>query len=162
RAAGGAEVRDDRHLRRPSDGDVLFARGACAPRGTHRRSGLRTQDVSRLLRGPRNRIEAMSAPAGGTEASADSVPVIAVAGPAASGKGTIAAGVAAELGFHLLDSGALYRVVALKAKESGVPLDAAADLAELARKLDVTFSEAGIAMEGREVAAEIRGEWASA
>ena len=50
-------------------------------------------------------------------------PVIAVDGPAASGKGTIAAGVAQALGFHLLDSGALYRLVALQALESGSGLD---------------------------------------
>ena len=52
-------------------------------------------------------------------AVSDAAPVIAVDGPAASGKGTIAAGVARALGFHLLDSGSLYRLVALKALEAG-------------------------------------------
>ena len=47
-------------------------------------------------------------------------PVITVDGPAASGKGTVAAGVARALGFHLLDSGALYRLVALSALEQGI------------------------------------------
>ena len=51
------------------------------------------------------------------------VPVITVDGPAASGKGTIAAGVAQALGFHQLDSGSLYRLVALKALEAGIAPD---------------------------------------
>ncbi len=79
----------------------------------HHGSRLRAQDLSRLLRGVSGH-RVVSVP----RANAD-VPVIAVDGPAASGKGTIAAGVAAALGFHLLDSGSLYRLVALKAIESG-------------------------------------------
>jgi cytidylate kinase len=90
------------------------------------------------------------------------VPVIAVDGPAASGKGTIAAGVAQALGFHLLDSGALYRLVTLKALEVGVALDAEAVLAELARGLDVTFSGGRIQLEGRDVTDAIRHEGVSA
>jgi 3-phosphoshikimate 1-carboxyvinyltransferase len=52
-----------------------------------------------------------------------SVPVIAIDGPSASGKGTVAARVAAALGFHLLDSGALYRLTAVAARRAGMPLD---------------------------------------
>ena len=52
-----------------------------------------------------------------------SVPVIAIDGPSASGKGTVAARVAQRLGFHYLDSGALYRLVALAAMRAGVALD---------------------------------------
>ena len=51
-------------------------------------------------------------------------PVIAIDGPSASGKGTVAAGVAFDLGFHYLDSGALYRLVARAALDRGVGLEA--------------------------------------
>ncbi len=85
-------------------------------RGAHHGSRLRAQDVSRLFRGvSRVHLNVDEVIARATP----SVPVIAVDGPAASGKGTIAAGVAAALGFHLLDSGSLYRLVALKALENG-------------------------------------------
>ena len=75
------------------------------------------QDVSRLLRGVRREWRCDE------HVSADgAVPVITVDGPAASGKGTIAAGVAQALGFHQLDSGSLYRLVALEALEAGIAL----------------------------------------
>ena len=67
------------------------------------------------------------------------VPVIAIDGPSGSGKGTIARNVASRLGWHLLDSGALYRLVALAATRDGVPLDDAEKLAEVARNLEVQF-----------------------
>jgi 3-phosphoshikimate 1-carboxyvinyltransferase len=67
----------------------------------------------------------MSAPS----PTAADVPVITVDGPAASGKGTIAAGVAQALGFHQLDSGSLYRLVALAALDAGVASDDEAGLA---------------------------------
>lgn len=67
------------------------------------------------------------------------VPVIAIDGPSGSGKGTIARNVASRLGWHLLDSGALYRLVALAAIRNGTPLDEADKLAEVARNLDVRF-----------------------
>jgi len=92
----------------------------------------------------------------------DPVPVIAVDGPAASGKGTIAAGVARALGFHLLDSGVLYRLVALKALETGIELDAGPALAEIARRLDVTFVGGRTVLDGRDVVDAIRGEAVSA
>ena len=62
----------------------------------------------------------------------EAAPVIAIDGPTASGKGTIAAGVARRLGFHYLDSGSLYRLVALEAQEAGVDLDDGAALAAIA------------------------------
>ena len=89
-------------------------------------------------------------------------PVIAVDGPAASGKGTIAAGVAAALGYHLLDSGALYRLVACKALEAGMSLDAEAELAEVAGCLDAIFVDGQTLLEGRDVARAIRQEGVSA
>jgi len=91
-----------------------------------------------------------------------SVPVIAVDGPAASGKGTVAAGVARALGFHLLDSGSLYRLVALKALETGVAVDAEAHLARLAAGIDAVFRDGAILLDGRDVTEAIRSEAVSA
>ena len=86
------------------------------------------------------------------------VPVIAIDGPAASGKGTVAARVAQALGFHLLDSGALYRLVALKASRRGTSLDDADALAGLARDLDVRFLAQGIELDGEDATTAIRDE----
>jgi len=94
----------------------------------------------------------------GAAAGDPGVPVIAIDGPAASGKGTIAARVAAALGYHLLDSGALYRLVALQAIRRGVPFDAAAALEPLARDLDVRFGSRGVLLEGEDVTEAIRQE----
>ena len=73
-----------------------------------------------------------------TPAGSDA-PVIAIDGPSASGKGTVAQNVAAALGFHFLDSGALYRLVGLAALDRGTALDDAEALALIARELDVLF-----------------------
>jgi cytidylate kinase len=89
-------------------------------------------------------------------------PVIAIDGPAASGKGTIAYNVAADLGYHYLDSGALYRVVALRALEHGAALDDVAALARLAGDADVTFRGARAVLGGRDLADELRREQVSA
>ena len=70
---------------------------------------------------------------------AESVPVIAIDGPVGSGKGTVSHRVAMALGFLLLDSGALYRVLALAARACGVSLDDAVALSDLARSLDLEF-----------------------
>jgi cytidylate kinase len=86
------------------------------------------------------------------------VPVIAIDGPAASGKGTIAAGVAEALGFHLLDSGSLYRLVALKAMESGIALGTGSRVARLAANLDVAFTGGRIRLDGSDVTDRIRDE----
>ncbi len=67
------------------------------------------------------------------------VPVIAIDGPSGSGKGTIARRVADSLGWHLLDSGALYRLVALAAGQQDIALDDADSLAALAAKLEIRF-----------------------
>jgi len=90
------------------------------------------------------------------------VPVITVDGPAASGKGTIAAAVAVRLGFHYLDSGALYRLVALKALRTGTAFDAAAALTPLAAALDIRFTDATVVLDGEDVTAAIRAEDVSA
>jgi len=67
------------------------------------------------------------------------VPVVALDGPSGSGKGTISRRLAAQLGWHFLDSGALYRLVALAAQRRGIALDDSAALAELAGSLQVGF-----------------------
>jgi len=89
---------------------------------------------------------------------ASSTPVIAVDGPAASGKGTIAAAVAHALGFHYLDSGSLYRLVALQALRTGTGFDEEEALANFATQLDVAFVAGKILLEGDDVTADIRGE----
>jgi cytidylate kinase len=89
-------------------------------------------------------------------------PVIAIDGPSASGKGTVAQGVARALGFHYLDSGALYRLVALAAIRSGVDWADDAALAAIADRLDVTFTGARIRMGGEDVTDAIRAEYVSA
>ncbi|HEU4622760.1 MAG TPA: (d)CMP kinase [Burkholderiaceae bacterium] len=86
------------------------------------------------------------------------IPVLTVDGPTASGKGTVAAQVAKALGFHLLDSGALYRLVALVALERGIPLDASGPLTEVARLLDARFEPGTIRLGGRDVTDTIRAE----
>ena len=91
------------------------------------------------------------------------VPVIAIDGPSGSGKGTIAHRVAKALGWHLLDSGALYRLVALSASKAGVALDDVERLARLAGALDVQFdsNEDGserIWLDGEDVTNEVRKE----
>jgi cytidylate kinase len=91
------------------------------------------------------------------------VPVIAIDGPSGSGKGTIARNVAKALGWHLLDSGALYRLVALAAGQRGLSLDDVAALTALAAGLDVRFGidEQGreqIWLEGQDVTSQVRTE----
>ena len=83
--------------------------------------------------------------------AADLPPVIAVDGPAASGKGTVAAGVARALAFHYLDSGSLYRLVALKGQMVGTPLADAPALAGLAAGLDVRFEGGTVVLDGADV-----------
>ena len=90
------------------------------------------------------------------------VPVIAIDGPAASGKGTIAYNVADALGFHYLDSGSLYRLVALRAIEQGVDAQDAPALARLAHGVDVSFRAGRAMLQGRDVADALRAEAVSA
>ena len=90
------------------------------------------------------------------------VPVIAIDGPSASGKGTVAAKVAAALGYHYLDSGALYRLATLAALRAGTNLDDEGALAEVARAMDVRFEEGGVRLEGAEVTEALRTEEVSA
>lgn len=74
-----------------------------------------------------------------TPGSPPAVPILTIDGPSGSGKGTVARKVAAEMGWHLLDSGALYRAVGLLALERGIALGDTAALAGLARELPIRF-----------------------
>jgi 3-phosphoshikimate 1-carboxyvinyltransferase len=91
---------------------------------------------------------------------AGTVPVLCVDGPTASGKGTLAAQLAARLGYHLLDSGALYRVTALAALQAGLSLEPAneATIAQLARRLPVRFEGDRVLLDGQDVSDAIRSE----
>ena len=86
------------------------------------------------------------------------IPVLTIDGPTASGKGTVAARVADRLGYHLLDSGALYRLTALSAMRAGVALDDEPAVAALAAALPATFSNGDIFLDGEEVGEQIRAE----
>ncbi|MFN4360786.1 MAG: bifunctional 3-phosphoshikimate 1-carboxyvinyltransferase/cytidylate kinase [Hylemonella sp.] len=91
---------------------------------------------------------------------AGTIPVLCVDGPTASGKGTLAALLAERLGYHLLDSGALYRVTALAALNAGLSLEPAneAAIATLARHLPVRFEGDQVLLDGQDVSAAIRSE----
>ncbi|WP_018606350.1 (d)CMP kinase [Uliginosibacterium gangwonense] len=89
---------------------------------------------------------------------AASTPVIAIDGPTASGKGTVAGLVAEKLGWHYLDSGAIYRVLALSAMKRGVDLANEAGVAELGRNLNVEFSAGKVWLDGDDVSLDLRRE----
>lgn len=83
-------------------------------------------------------------------------PVVAIDGPTASGKGAVSEGVARALGWHYLDSGALYRLVGLAAIRAGVAPDDIDGLVSLARDLDVDFDGSLVRLGGEDVTAAIR------
>ena len=89
-------------------------------------------------------------------------PVIAIDGPSASGKGTVAERVAARLGYHYLDSGSLYRLTALAATRSGIALDNEASVAGIAAALPARFKEGRIWLNDDDVTDAIRTEAISA
>ena len=93
----------------------------------------------------------------------DAPPVIAIDGPSASGKGAISRRVADVLGFHLLDSGALYRIAGLMAFREGLDLENGADVAKLLSELDILFESDGgaetiIRVNGVDVTTDVRRE----
>jgi 3-phosphoshikimate 1-carboxyvinyltransferase len=94
------------------------------------------------------------------QAAPGRIPVICVDGPSASGKGTLAGRVAERLGYHYLDSGALYRVAAHAALRSGRSLEPENEpaIADLARQLPVTFSGERVLLDGSDVTEAIRSE----
>jgi len=91
-----------------------------------------------------------------------SVPVIAIDGPGGAGKGTVALLLARQMGWHLLDSGSLYRITAYAATAKGVDLQSSAEVAEVARNLPVTFKldhqGVNIFLNGQDVTSIIRTE----
>ena len=88
-------------------------------------------------------------------------PVIAIDGPSASGKGTVAQGVASTLGFHFLNSGALYRVVALSALKFAIDLENESRLSDIALKLNAKFMGDSIEVDGIDVTDAVRTETVS-
>ena len=93
-----------------------------------------------------------------TVARTSDLPVIAIDGPSASGKGTLASAVAAALGYHLLDSGALYRATAWAAMQQGVASDDEQALARLAESLDLHFGADTIRLAGVDITEALRRE----
>lgn len=96
-----------------------------------------------------------------TAMTTSAIPVIAIDGPTASGKGTVAQRVATALGFHYLDSGALYRLTALAALKQGVDLNDENRVAEVARSLNLQFFADKVILDGEDVSEQIRTESAS-
>jgi cytidylate kinase len=94
--------------------------------------------------------------------SAEPVPVIAIDGPSASGKGTVAQKVAEALGFRYLDSGSLYRLATLAALKKGISLDDEAALAERTRSMGIDFRGGATYLDGEDVTTEVRTEAVSA
>jgi len=92
----------------------------------------------------------------------DPVPVIAIDGPGGAGKGTVCQRIARQLGWHLLDSGSLYRITAYAARVRGIDLGDSARVAALARALNVRFSEGddavSIWLDNSEITNSIRTE----
>lgn len=86
------------------------------------------------------------------------VPVVTIDGPSGTGKGTIADLLAKRLGWHCLDSGALYRVLGLAAQRQGIDLEAAEALARLAAGLRLEFDDGRVLLDGEDVSALIRTE----
>ena len=97
--------------------------------------------------------------------SSSSIPVITIDGPSGSGKGTVSQLLATELSFHLLDSGALYRVTVVAAHKQGIDLEDSVKVAKVARNLVVSFSvvsgEISIQLNDSDVTREIRREHVS-
>ena len=88
--------------------------------------------------------------------------MIAIDGPSASGKGTVAQGVADALGFHYLDSGALYRIVGLAVTRAGGNLDSEADVLSILLKISIRFEQALVLLDDADVSDAIREEAISA
>jgi cytidylate kinase len=89
-------------------------------------------------------------------ANINTVPVIAIDGPSASGKGSVAERVANQLGYHYLDSGALYRIVALAAVNNGIAWQDAVALGKLVPTLNIAFKNGDVYLNGENVSDDIR------
>ena len=93
-----------------------------------------------------------------TSASTSAVPVLTLDGPGGAGKGTIASAIAEIKGWHLLDSGALYRIIAVAALRQGIPLDDAEAVADLCPLLDIVFGVGWVKVSGDDFTDAIRTE----
>jgi cytidylate kinase len=92
------------------------------------------------------------------------IPVITIDGPSGTGKGTVATALAARLGFHLLDSGALYRVLGVAVAHASIDLQDHEAISQLARGLDIRFGQEGrgsVALAGTDISLEIRTDLGS-
>nr|WP_227494561.1 bifunctional 3-phosphoshikimate 1-carboxyvinyltransferase/cytidylate kinase [Ramlibacter pallidus] len=133
---------------------MCFALAAFNPAGAH----LRIEDPKCVGKTFPDYFEALFSV---VQTSRPHIPVICVDGPTASGKGTLASEVARRLGYHYLDSGALYRITGLAATRAGLVLDEAHEhsIAKLAGSLDIVFSTAGrVLLSGQDVTDAIRTE----
>ncbi len=95
-----------------------------------------------------------------TDAQSPHIPVITIDGPTASGKGTVAHRVADALGFHYLDSGALYRLTALSAMKQSIDLNDENAVSVVARSLHLRFAGEKVFLDGIDVSEDIRTETA--
>ena len=90
--------------------------------------------------------------------STSAVPVVTIDGPGGAGKGTVACAIAETKGWHLLDSGALYRIIAVAGLRQGISLDDATALADLCPQLDIVFDAGLVKITGDDVTDAIRTE----
>jgi 3-phosphoshikimate 1-carboxyvinyltransferase len=134
---------------------MCFALAAFNPAGVH----VRIEDPRCVAKTFPDYFEALFSVA---RTSTPHVPVITVDGPTASGKGTLASEVARRLGYHYLDSGALYRITGLAATTAGLPLDVEHEhtIARMAETLPIVFFEGRVLLEGHDVTDAIRTEQA--
>ncbi len=86
------------------------------------------------------------------------VPVIAIDGPSASGKGTVAQAVARALNFHYLDSGALYRIVGVAGMNAAANLDSEPEILAILLKINIKFSDRQVLLDNRDATDAIRSE----
>ena len=91
-------------------------------------------------------------------ASTSAVPVVTIDGPGGAGKGTVASAIAETKGWHLLDSGALYRIIAVAGLRQGIPLDDAVALAQLCPRLNIVFGAGSVKVSGDDFTDAIRTE----
>jgi 3-phosphoshikimate 1-carboxyvinyltransferase len=92
------------------------------------------------------------------EAAPEAVPVIAVDGPSASGKGTLASRLAQRLGYHLLDSGAIYRAAGVAAEKAGIAVDDGHRVAEVAAAMRLRFDGERVFIDGSDSTEAVRSE----
>jgi 3-phosphoshikimate 1-carboxyvinyltransferase len=132
---------------------MCFALAAFNPAGTH----VRILDPKCVAKTFPDFFEALFSV---TFTDAPHIPVICVDGPTASGKGTLASEVAQRLGYHYLDSGALYRIAGLAATRAGLELDVAHEhtIARMAQTLPIVFTGQRVLLDGVDVTDAIRTE----